>query len=128
MPIVPSPVAEARRRAAARLLERLLLLALLPALLRLHAARHPGPVPPPPPPLAVNVASDPYERLLLLPGVGPARARALLADRAAHGPPARLDDLRRVPGVSASLLEAWRRARDVRVGVGPPPPAGADGP
>lgn len=118
----PAPVADERRRAAARLLERLLLLLLLPALVRFAAARRPLPPAPAPAPLCVDVARDPAERLRLLPGVGPERARALLADRARNGAPERLEDLLRVPGIGPLTLEAWRRARQVRVLCGPPSP------
>lgn len=39
-----------------------------------------------------------------LPGIGPTRARAIVAFRDSSGPFRRLDDLRRVPGIPSSLL------------------------
>ena len=42
--------------------------------------------------------------LVALPGIGPARARAIVAFRESNGPFRQLDDLRRVPGFPASLV------------------------
>ncbi|MBP6572141.1 MAG: helix-hairpin-helix domain-containing protein, partial [Gemmatimonadales bacterium] len=39
-----------------------------------------------------------------LPGIGPTRAKAIVAFRDSAGPFRRLDDLRRVPGLPASVL------------------------
>jgi competence ComEA-like helix-hairpin-helix protein len=44
------------------------------------------------------------EDLEALPGIGPAKARAIVAFRDSAGPFRHVDDLRRVPGVSAALL------------------------
>lgn len=66
----------------------------------------------------VDVAADGPSRLRLLPGIGPARLRALLADRTRHGPVATLEDLDRVPGLGPRTVEALRRAGAV---VGRPP-------
>ena len=43
--------------------------------------------------------------LVSLPGLGPARARAIVAFRDSAGPFRQLDDLRRVPGISGALLK-----------------------
>lgn len=54
----------------------------------------------------VNRASGP--ELDVLPGIGPRLAEGIVADRAAHGPFATLDDLTRVPGVGPRLVEDVR--------------------
>jgi len=54
----------------------------------------------------VNRASGP--ELDVLPGIGPLLAERIVADRAAHGPFATLDDLARVPGVGPRLVEGVR--------------------
>ncbi|MHC4964029.1 MAG: ComEA family DNA-binding protein [Planctomycetota bacterium] len=54
----------------------------------------------------VNTASGP--ELDVLPGIGPRLAERIVADRAAHGPFATLDDLARVPGVGQRLVEGVR--------------------
>jgi competence protein ComEA len=46
--------------------------------------------------------------LAALPGIGPALAERIVADRAARGPFATPEDLRRVPGVGASRLARIR--------------------
>lgn len=111
------PQATERRRAAQRLLERALLLFLLLALTRQVRGPGPGRAPAPivPPAVVVDVARDPAERLTLLPGIGPARARALLGHRERHGPPRDLQDLLAVPGIGPTSLEALRNAREVTV-------------
>ncbi len=48
-------------------------------------------------PLDLNAASE--SELVLLPGIGPAKARAIVEWRAAHGPFARVADLLDVPGI-----------------------------
>jgi competence protein ComEA len=50
----------------------------------------------------VNLAT--VADLVGLPGIGPARARAIVAFRESNGPFRQLDDLRRVPGFPASLV------------------------
>jgi competence ComEA-like helix-hairpin-helix protein len=42
--------------------------------------------------------------LVTLPGIGPAKARAIVAFRDSSGPFRQLEDLRRVPGISAALF------------------------
>ncbi len=54
--------------------------------------------------VAVDIARDPAWRLRLLPGVGRLRAEAILADRARLGPPQRLEDLGRVPGIGPGIV------------------------
>ncbi len=52
----------------------------------------------------LNTASE--AELLQLPGIGPSLARAILADRAAHGPYRTIGDLTRVRGIGAATLKA----------------------
>jgi len=52
--------------------------------------------------IELNTAT--MEELLLLPGVGPARARAILA----HRPYRRVEDLLKVPGIGPKTLERLR--------------------
>lgn len=63
-------------------------------------------------PLANGETLDPdqasVEELLRLPRVGPALAKAIVADRAARGPFGSLDGLDRVAGVGPGLLAALR--------------------
>lgn len=55
-----------------------------------------------PPAVRLNTASE--AELDQLPGIGPALARAIVAERRAHGPFRTLEDLRRVRGLRASVL------------------------
>ena len=48
------------------------------------------------------------ETLDTLPGLGPAKAQALVAWRAAHGPCSRVADLLAVPGIGAATVAAIR--------------------
>lgn len=48
----------------------------------------------------------PVEELRRLPGIGPARATAILAERHSGGPFRDLDDMARVPGIGLKTLEA----------------------
>jgi competence protein ComEA len=57
---------------------------------------------PPPGPVAVNEAS--VQELERLPRVGPALARRIVADRAAHGAFRSLEELGRVPGIGPATL------------------------
>lgn len=133
------PLARERRRCASRLLERALGLLCLCVL-----AGRLGSLPErrsaqgrSPPPLVVDLAHDPVERLALLPGIGPARARDLVACRRRLGPPRSLNELLDVPGWGPGCVEQVRTAREVRVVCagralperapsppGPPPEAG----
>lgn len=51
----------------------------------------------------INVNTAGAAELALLPGIGPAKAEAIVAERAAHGPFAGPDDLRRVHGIGDKL-------------------------
>jgi competence protein ComEA len=66
----------------------------------------PGPPPAPSgaaaPPLALNSAT--VAQLDSLPGIGPARAAAIVRERERHGPFTSLEDLARVPGVSPAMV------------------------
>jgi len=46
--------------------------------------------------------------LATLPGIGPTKARAIVEDRAKHGPFRRVEDLQRVPGIGPATLERIR--------------------
>jgi comEA protein len=54
----------------------------------------------------VNVADS--EQLRLLPGVGPAKAQAILEYRKAKGPFKKVEDLMEVSGIGARALERMR--------------------
>lgn len=61
---------------------------------------------PPPTPIArrIDLNAATAEQLALLPNIGPARAAAIIADRAKHGPFLSLDDLDRVPGIGPRTI------------------------
>ena len=59
-------------------------------------------------PVALNAASA--AELDCLPGVGPALAERILADRRSRGPYGRVEDLDRVPGIGKRLVERLRPA------------------
>ena len=61
-----------------------------------------------PVPARLNVNDAPDFELVLLPGIGPKTAAAIVADREAHGPFASLDDLQRVSGVGPTTVERIR--------------------
>ena len=56
-------------------------------------------------PAAVHTATA--EELTALPGLGPRKAAALVAYRAAHGPFATLADAAAVKGISLRMTESW---------------------
>ncbi len=56
----------------------------------------------------VNVNSATAEELSLLPGVGPAKAQAILEYRKQHGAFKRVDDLSEVKGIGDKALERMR--------------------
>jgi DNA uptake protein ComE-like DNA-binding protein len=67
----------------------------------------------PPPLLRPDVNRDPERLLRLLPRIGPARARAIVAHRERDGPFAGLDELRSVHGigpVTVNDLRPWAKA------------------
>jgi competence protein ComEA len=66
----------------------------------------PGGVGPPTLPIDVNVATA--GELEALPGVGPATATAIVAERERNGPFLDVDDLDRVPGIGPAKLAALR--------------------
>lgn len=53
----------------------------------------------------VDVNAAGLEELMSLPGIGEARARAILEDREAHGPYRYPEDLIRVKGIGEGILE-----------------------
>jgi competence ComEA-like helix-hairpin-helix protein len=57
-------------------------------------------------PLDLNAATE--EELVLLPGIGPAKARAILERRARKGPYSRVEDLLDVPGIGPKTLARFR--------------------
>ena len=63
-------------------------------------------------PVNINTASA--EELMRLPGIGQAKAEAILADRAANGPYAAPEDLTRVKGISQRMVQQW--GSDITVG------------
>jgi competence protein ComEA len=60
-----------------------------------------------PPPL-VNLNSASVSELDRLPGIGPARAAAILQEREARGPFASVEALSRVPGLGPSAIARLR--------------------
>ncbi len=67
-----------------------------------HGGDPPTAAAPAPPMVSLNTASE--AELDHLPGIGPALARAIVADRQTHGPYRTLEDLRRVRGLRAATL------------------------
>ena len=58
--------------------------------------------------LAARHTSHVYaETLQTLPGIGPAKAAAIIAYREEHGPFAALQDVANVPGISEQMTEKW---------------------
>lgn len=64
------------------------------------------------PPVNLNTAS--LSQLDALPGIGPARAAAILQEREARGPFASVDELARVPGLGAAAIARLRDRAEVR--------------
>jgi competence protein ComEA len=56
----------------------------------------------------VNINTATAEELELLPGIGPARARAILEYRKTQGPFERVEDLTKVSGIGESAFERIR--------------------
>ena len=55
----------------------------------------------------VNVNTADAEELMRLPGIGPAKAQAILEYRDAHGPFSSLEELEKVNGISLRMVESW---------------------
>ena len=77
--------------------------------------------PPPLPALIPDVNTSPAAELQLLPGIGPARAAAIVAERERGGPFAGLPALERVAGIGPMTV-AGLKGRATAAGRGPPPP------
>jgi competence protein ComEA len=79
----------------------------------------------------LDINTAPADSLELLPGIGPALARRLVADRAAHGPYLVAGDLERVSGIgpriAARLAPRLRFAMTPPARPSPPPAASAPG-
>lgn len=80
-----------------------------------HAQTSPTPAPAKPaaasPPAfngVVNINTASADELALLPGVGPARAKAIVDYRTAQGPFKKVDDLAGVSGIGSRSLERLR--------------------
>ena len=56
---------------------------------------------------AGDLNSADAETLQTLPGIGPAKAAAIIAYREEHGPFAALQDVANVPGISEQMTEKW---------------------
>lgn len=68
------------------------------------------PSPQPDPAIAqrININTASVEELQLLPGIGPSRAAAIIADRQANGPFRSIDDLERVRGIGPGIVNGLR--------------------
>ncbi|MDA8165564.1 MAG: ComEA family DNA-binding protein [Desulfobacteraceae bacterium] len=66
---------------------------------------------------AVNINTASQQELETLPGIGPAKAKAILKYRAEKGPFQRVDDLAKVKGVGPKNLE--RLKNQIEVGKKP---------
>lgn len=73
----------------------------MPALPQTEAAAESAPT------QLVDLNTADAETLQTLPGIGPAKAAAIIAYREEHGPFAALQDVANVPGVSEQMTEKW---------------------
>ena len=55
----------------------------------------------------VDLNTAGLEALCTLPGIGPAKARAILEDRAANGRYLRVEDVTRVSGITHNTIKDW---------------------
>jgi competence protein ComEA len=74
---------------------------------------------------AVNINTATKDELVALPGIGPAKAQAILDYRKLNGPFKSVDDLKNVKGIGAKRLDKLRP--DLSVGPAPPKVAAAGG-
>lgn len=75
--------------------------AYMPALPQTEAAAESAPT------QLVDLNTADAETLQTLPGIGPAKAAAIIAYRVEHGPFAALQDVANVPGISEQMTEKW---------------------
>lgn len=75
--------------------------AYMPALPQTEAAAESAPT------QLVDLNTSDAETLQTLPGIGPAKAAAIIAYREEHGPFAALQDVANVPGISEQMTEKW---------------------
>lgn len=73
----------------------------MPALPQTEAAAESAPT------RLVDLNTADAETLQTLPGIGPAKAAAIIAYREEHGPFAALQDVANVPGISEQMTEKW---------------------
>ena len=73
----------------------------MPALPQTEAAAESAPA------QLVDLNTADAETLQTLPGIGPAKAAAIIAYREEHGPFAALQDVANVPGISEQMTEKW---------------------
>lgn len=75
--------------------------AYMPALPQTEAAAESAPT------QLVDLNTADAETLQTLPGIGPAKAAAIIAYREEHGPFAALQNVANVPGISEQMTEKW---------------------